>query len=138
MQATILVVAEPVHLRNLLTVTLQKEGFQVVTASFAEEALAQLQKACPDLILIDFRLPEMDGFQLLDRLREQAETRLIPVILLGAKSSEGTPWFDWNLFRLEQAGCPYLLKPFAPKALFDLIGTLLKTGGTEEHEGPGP
>ena len=71
--------------RELLTRTLQKDGWAVAEASNGREALAAIARQRPALILLDLMMPEMDGFELLGELRQHPEWQNIPVVVITAK-----------------------------------------------------
>jgi CheY-like chemotaxis protein len=103
---TILVVDDsPLNLK-LTDILLRKEGYRVVTASDAEQALAILNSLHPDLILIDIRLPGMDGLELTRRLKRNTRTEDIVLVALTACAMKGD---DQRAF---EAGCDgYITKP---------------------------
>ena len=83
-QATILVVDDdPKHLR-LVDALLQPRGYTVVTSSNGAEALEQVHRAYPDLILLDVMMPQVDGFEVCKLLKDHPATRLIPVVIMTA------------------------------------------------------
>ena len=81
---TILVVDDELGIRQMTKNFLQLNGFDVITAENGKVALEKITKKMPDLILLDIEMPEMDGFSVLEQLRERESTRDIPVILLTA------------------------------------------------------
>jgi len=84
-QAGYLLVVEDIpDILNLMEATLKFKGYRVVTARNGEEALVEIQKEHPALIVADILMPKMDGFSLVHRLRIDPETRHIPVIFLSA------------------------------------------------------
>ncbi len=82
---SILVVEDDPNIRGMLCRQLRKENWQVIEAENGREALNKLKKYTPKLILSDLMMPEMDGFELVHRLRQQEQWRNIPVIILTAK-----------------------------------------------------
>ena len=103
---TILVVDDvPINLK-LTTVLLRNEGYRVVTATDAEQALGMLHSVRPDLILVDIQLPGMDGLELARHLKENPHTRDIVLVALTACAMKGD---DQKAF---EAGCDgYVTKP---------------------------
>ena len=103
---TILVVDDaPINLK-LTDIVLRKEGYRVVTAADAEQALALLDSLRPDLILVDIQLPGMDGLELTRRLKRDVGTRDIVLVALTACAMKGD---DEKAF---EAGCEgYITKP---------------------------
>jgi CheY-like chemotaxis protein len=120
---TILVVDDaPINLK-LTGILLRKEGFRVVTAPDAEQALASLDSIHPDLILVDIQLPGMDGLELTRRLRRNLQTRDIVLVALTACAMKGD---DQKAF---DAGCDgYITKPIDTMSLGSLIRGYLERG----------
>src|SRR5438105_2370693 len=101
----------PINLK-LTTILLQNEGYRVVTAPDAEEALRLLRTVQPDLILIDIQLPGMDGLELTRQLKQNPRTRDIIVVALTARAMKGD---DQIAF---EAGCDgYVTKPIDTMSL---------------------
>jgi len=111
---TILVVDDEQIIRNLLERTLSMEGYPVLQARDGKEALEQVARAVPDLILLDLRMPGMDGLEVLRQLRDNPRTRLTPVIVLTAYEQEKVQAF--------QTGAnDFLAKPFEREELLARI-----------------
>ena len=120
----ILAVDDEPSIVRLIQVSLTREGHDVITASDGREALAKAEAERPDLILMDVMMPYVDGFEAIRLLKEKAETRDIPVILLTAKRH------DADMIRgIESGAASYLTKPFSPNALVALVSEIL--GETE-------
>ena len=83
--AQVLVVDDDPRSRDMLRRTLQKEGWTVVEAVNGREALGQLERSRPALVLLDLMMPEMDGFEVLERMRREDAWRAVPVIIVTAK-----------------------------------------------------
>src|SRR5437764_1402653 len=83
-QATILVVDDDAKNVRLLEVLLRPRGYKVVTASNGAEALHAVHREPPDLILLDVMMPIVDGFEVCRLLKDNLETRLIPVVIMTA------------------------------------------------------
>src|SRR5665213_2430225 len=86
MSATILVVDDDPVIQKLLVVNFEMEGYVVVTALDGIEGLERVAERHPDLILLDVMMPRMNGIEVLQRLKGDAATAQIPVILLSAKA----------------------------------------------------
>ena len=84
----ILLVEDEPDMREILSLILQKENFEVIEASNGEEALKKLDAAPPQLVLCDLMMPVMGGKEFLAKLRADVQTRQIPVIILTAVDSE--------------------------------------------------
>lgn len=79
MPKKILAVDDERHIVRLVQINLQKEGYEVVTASNGREALEKVQSERPDLIVMDVMMPEMDGFEALETLKANEATAGIPI-----------------------------------------------------------
>ncbi len=113
---TILVVEDSENLRRLLVYNLQRAGYEVLQAGDGKAAVHTLQSTIPDLILLDVRMPEMNGFQLLELMRRYPRAAAIPVIMLTALSQAD------NIDRALALGVyDYLVKPLEPTALLAKI-----------------
>ncbi|MBX9936724.1 MAG: response regulator [Burkholderiaceae bacterium] len=88
--ATILVVDDEERNVKLLEVLLQAEGYATVSALNGREALAAAVSACPDLILLDIMMPDMDGFETVAQLKADPRTRQVPVIMVTALDDRDT------------------------------------------------
>ncbi|MGB0453094.1 MAG: response regulator [Bacteriovoracaceae bacterium] len=117
----ILVVEDEEDIRELIHFNLFKEKFEVVTCADGEEALNLAKSQKPDLILLDLMLPKLDGVNVCKLLKEDNNTKTIPVIMLTAKGGE-----DDIIKGLESGADDYITKPFSPKILVARIKTVLR------------
>ena len=108
----VLVVDDEEDIRELCRVNLEFEGFEVLDAPDGETALRIARDDSPDLIFLDLMMPVMDGWDVLQRLKEDEATSRIPVILLTAKTGEQDQMRGWGEGILE-----YVSKPFNPLSL---------------------
>jgi len=112
----VLVVDDDAAVRLVCAVNLEAEGLQVVEAADGNDALEQMRRERPDLVLTDVKMPGLDGFELVERLRRDERTRDVPVIFL---SGEAQPV---NADRARALGAvAYLTKPFDPRRLATFI-----------------
>ena len=118
----ILVVDDDANIRSLLTVLLEDEGYQVLTAGDGEAAITTATAEHPDLILLDIRMPKMDGLQVCDKLRTNPETHGIPVIFL-----TGFNTHDRLELAMEMGGDDFLGKPINAIELRVRIRAMLQT-----------
>ncbi len=119
--ARILVAEDEKDIRELITLTLQFNGFEVVGVNDGAEAVrAATQEPTIDLILMDVRMPRMTGYDACRILKEQEETKHIPVIFLSAKGQETEVQAG-----LQVGAVQYILKPFAPDALIRKLREVL-------------
>lgn len=116
----VLVVEDSSTTRKVITITLNKQGYEVFEARDGVEAVNTLAEMRPDLILLDIILPKMDGYKVLSIIKEDPNLRKIPVIML--TSRDGL----LNRVKGKMAGSTaYLTKPFKPQKLVDTIEKVL-------------
>jgi DNA-binding response OmpR family regulator len=118
--SSILLVDDDPLLRTLVEHKLRLRGFEVISAESGEEGLKQASIKRPDLIVLDAMLPELDGFEVLQRLKEDEATQAIPVIMLTARKQETD-----IVSALSKGARDYLVKPFLPEELVMRIRNLL-------------
>src|SRR5690348_17222771 len=122
MAKKILAVDDERHIVRLVQVNLERQGYDVVTAFDGKEALEKVESESPDLIVLDVMMPYMDGFEVLQNLKKNPNTRDIPVIMLTAKAQ------DADVFRGWQSGVDcYLTKPFNPMELISFVRRIFKS-----------
>jgi DNA-binding response OmpR family regulator len=117
---TILVVDDEPKIAQLARDYLEHAGFRVVTAPDARAALRSASRERPDLIVLDLRLPDMDG---LDVTRTLRKTSTVPIIMLTARDDESD-----KLVGLEVGADDYMTKPFSPKELVARVRAVLRRG----------
>ncbi len=116
----VLVVDDEIHIIHVVAIKLRSNGFEVVTASNGAQAYELACSENPDLIVTDFQMPVMDGFELVKKLRQNEQTKDIPVIMLTARS------FSIEQEQKEQLKISDCLgKPFSPKELLKKIEDIL-------------
>ncbi|MBD3624700.1 MAG: phosphate regulon transcriptional regulator PhoB [Rhodobacteraceae bacterium] len=121
MCAKILVVEDEEALSHLLSYNLGKEGFAVAVCSDGDEALIAVDEEKPDLILLDWMLPNTSGVEICRQVRAQTQTRDIPVIMLTARGEE-----EDRIRGLELGADDYVTKPFSMSELVARIRALLR------------
>lgn len=125
----ILVVDDNPLSRKLLNEMLRAEGFSVLNAASGGEALSTIAKQQPDIVLLDIMMPEMDGFEVVRRLKANEETRSTPIIMVTALDDEGASK------RLANAGIDSILtKPIDRWELISLLKHALSEQKENEHE----
>lgn len=87
-RARVLVVDDEPAMINFVRVVLGRDGYEILKASDGREALEMIARECPDLVLLDLMMPEMDGYQVLQELRASPDFRELPVIMFTAKTGE--------------------------------------------------
>jgi two-component system, OmpR family, phosphate regulon response regulator PhoB len=125
---TVLVVDDEAAIRDMVQLALELAGFRCLQAANAREAHGAILDARPDLILLDWMMPETSGYELLRRLRKDEITARIPVIMLTAKAEEGN-----RVQGLEGGADDYVSKPFSPRELVARIRALLRRIAPEEE-----
>ena len=118
----ILVVDDERHIVRLVQVNLERAGHQVVSAFDGKEALKKVDSEKPNLIVLDVMMPHMDGFEVLKRLRANADTKNIPVIMLTAKAQDADVFRGWA----SGVDC-YLTKPFNPMELLTFVKRIFES-----------
>jgi CheY-like chemotaxis protein len=123
MAKTILVVDDDENILNLEKTILEQKGFAVTMAAGGPEALALLEKETFDLILLDVMMPEIDGFEVCRRIKEDERLKEIPVIFLTAKGGG-----DALAEGFESGAVMYINKPFTANKLLTIVNTMLEGG----------
>jgi DNA-binding response OmpR family regulator len=123
MPKRILVVDDDENILNLEKTILEQKGFDVTTAAGGAQALSVLAEQAFDLILLDVMMPEVDGFTVCRKIKEDARLKDIPVIFLTAKGggealAEG----------FESGAVMYINKPFTANKLLTIVNTMLDSG----------
>lgn len=126
---TVLVVDDEPSIRRFLRHILESEGLLVMEARTGEDAVAMALRERPAIVLLDLVLPDIDGFEVLGRLKQQSATRNIPVIILSIIEDEE------RCFRLGASG--YLPKPIDRERLVDRVSRLVAAGPARRTEGKG-
>jgi len=123
MSKTVLVVDDQPHIVRLIQVNLQKEGFQVATASDGVEGIEAVRRLHPDLVILDVIMPRKDGFEVLREIKSDSELAATPVVMLTVKTHNAD-----IVEGLREGAELYLPKPFHPKELVSLVKRVLETG----------
>lgn len=121
MTANILLVEDEPTILELLAFNVIQCGFRAIQVSDAASATAEINRALPDLILLDWMLPDTPGVELARRLRANPRTRNIPIIMLTARAEE----LD-KVRGLESGADDYITKPFSPRELMARIRAVLR------------
>lgn len=124
---TVLVVDDEPSIRRFLRHILEAEGLLVMEARTGEDAVAMAMRERPAIVLLDLVLPDIDGFEVLSRLKQQSATRNIPVIILSIIEDEE------RCFRLGASG--YLPKPIDRERLVDRVSRLVAAGPKRRLQG---
>lgn len=128
-QIKVLVVDDESAIREMLRFALGKSDMTVVCAANGKEALEKISEQLPDIILLDWMMPNMSGPELIRRLRKNSVTKDTPIIMLTAKVTE-----DDKVTGLNTGADDYIVKPFSPRELVARINAVLRRsdpGGTD-------
>jgi two-component system phosphate regulon response regulator PhoB len=126
----ILIVEDEQPIREMIAFALRRAGYEVSEAEDSRRARVQLTDRRPDLVLIDWMLPDMSGLELTRHIKRETATRDLPVIMLTARAAEGD-----KVAGLDGGADDYVTKPFSPRELLSRINAVLRrTGGTSEEE----
>lgn len=121
MAANILLIEDEPAIQELLAFNVTQCGYRAIQAHDADSALAHINRALPDLILLDWMLPGMSGVELARRLRSEQRTQNIPIIMLTARTDERD-----KILGLESGADDYITKPFSPRELMARIRAVLR------------
>ena len=124
MSNSILIVEDEEEIRELLVFTLLRDGYEVIEAETAEIALEKIDNRLPDLLLVDWMLPGMDGIDLAKRLRRDELTADLPIVMLTARGEEAD-----KLKSFAGGIDDYITKPFSPRELLARVKALLRRSG---------
>lgn len=127
MTTKILIVDDEAAIRDLLVMTLQAEGFDTTTAADVGSALSQIADEPPDLLLLDWMLPDISGIELARRLNRDPDHAELPIIMLTARGEE-----DSKIYGLDSGVDDYITKPFSRRELISRIKALLRR--TKPHQ----
>src|SRR5688572_16664647 len=121
MDNTILVVEDNPELQEVLAMNLQNAGYKVLRASTIRQAEALLNAALPQMILLDWMLPDTPGLSFARRLRSESRTLGVPIIMLTGRDCESD-----KITGLEAGVDDYLIKPFSPRELLARIKAVMR------------
>ncbi len=127
MAATVLVVDDEKDLVDLIRYHLEKEGLQCLEARDGETALRLARERNPDLVVLDLMLPGVDGLEVCRKLRKDAKTANLAIIMLTAKAEEVD-----RIVGLEMGADDYMVKPFSPRELVARVKAVLRRGQGQE------
>ena len=122
----VLVVEDESAIAELMSINLRHAGYEVVVAATADEALLQVDRVLPDLVVLDWMLPGESGITLAKRWRSQPRTRELPIIMLTARAAESD-----KISGLDAGADDYLTKPFSTKELLARIRAVLRRKAPE-------
>ena len=129
MSTSILVVEDEPDIRELLTITLKRSSYEVMSAESGDMAIDILQNNIPDLAIIDWMMPGMSGIEVARYIRQECALQHLPIIMLTARSAEAD-----KLQSFESGVDDYVTKPFSPKELQARVKALLRRSGAINDE----
>lgn len=124
---TLLIIEDEADIQEMIAHGLSKVGYTLLTATNGREGFVSALDHQPDLILLDWMMPEVNGIETLRRLRRDPRTENIPVIMLSAKAEA-----DNKSEGLDAGADDYLAKPFSPKELVSRVNAVLRRSGTQQ------
>lgn len=126
----VLLVEDESAIREMVGFALRRAGYEMVEAADGAQAQARIGERVPDVVLMDWMLPDVSGIELVRALKRDELTRDVPVIVLTARSAE-----DDKIYGLDAGADDYVTKPFSPRELLARIRAVLRRRG-EAEEGP--
>jgi two-component system phosphate regulon response regulator PhoB len=124
MKRSVLIVEDEEDIRELLSYTLLREGYQVASVASGEEALAVAEAKTPDLVILDLMLPGLDGLTVCRKLRASPRTAGVAIVMLTAKGEEGDIVTGLNM-----GANDYITKPFSRNVLLARMRAVLRNVG---------
>jgi DNA-binding response OmpR family regulator len=128
---TILVIEDSNTSRKVISLVLNRQGYNIVEATTGGEGLGRLVDVVPDLVLLDVMLPDMDGYQVLAEMRSSTRLKEVPVVMLTGKRSSTD-----RMKGLASGANEYLTKPFDPAKLLNVLGRFLGPSGKKTVSAP--
>lgn len=120
----VLYVEDEPEMIDLVRLILSRKGFNVVGAHGGKEGLSMIQQHCPDLVLLDLMMPDMDGWEVYQHIKSGENTRHIPVIVITAKAQSIDKVLGLKIARVDD----YISKPFSPN---DLVASVQRVLGVQ-------
>ncbi len=125
----ILVVDDEEDILELVRFNLDREGFKVVCSATGEDALIKARRESFDLIILDLMLPGIDGLEVTRKLKDDSDTRVVPIVMLTAKGEEPDV-----VTGLELGADDYITKPFSPRILVARVRAVLRRKALEPFD----
>jgi phosphate regulon transcriptional regulator PhoB len=119
----VLVVEDERDVAELIRYNLSKEGYDVLVTGSGTDAVKQAREARPDLVLLDIMVPHLNGWEVCRRLKQDSETRGIPVIMVTGRAEEGD-----KVLGFEMGADDYVTKPFSPRELVARVRAVARRG----------
>jgi phosphate regulon transcriptional regulator PhoB len=128
-QGRVLVVEDERDVAELIRYNLTREGYEVIVAPTGADALKQARDVRPDLVLLDIMVPQLNGWEVCRRLKQDADTKNIPVIMVTGRVEEGD-----KVLGFEMGADDYVTKPFSPRELIARIRAVARRGRPTDTE----
>ncbi|PKK95653.1 MAG: DNA-binding response regulator [Tenericutes bacterium HGW-Tenericutes-5] len=122
-------VEDDLNIQNVIRIALQNTQFEIVCFDNAKEMFIQVEKTIPDLFLLDIMLPDMDGIEIIKKIKKQQILNKIPIMIISAKASEVD-----KVIGLDTGADDYLIKPFGVLELVSRVKALLRRNNTSTDE----
>ena len=125
----VLVVEDEADVAEMIRYNLGREGYDVRLAANGTDALRQVKDARPDVILLDIMVPQLNGWEICRRLKQDRETAAIPVIMVTGRTEEGD-----KVLGFEMGADDYVTKPFSPRELLARVRAVTRRGRSGDAE----
>jgi DNA-binding response OmpR family regulator len=126
----LLVIEDEPDVAELIRYNLAKEGYAVQLVASGAEGLSHAREFRPDMILLDIMVPQLNGWEVCRRLKQDPDTRAVPVIMVTGRAEEGD-----KVLGFEMGADDYVTKPFSPRELLARIRAVLRRGAAAESPG---
>ena len=126
---SVLIIDDEADIRDILAYNLKKEGFTVHTASNGKDGIEMAHSTQPDIIILDVMMPEMDGIEVCDVLRNDPSTKHIRICFLTARSEDYS-----QIAGLDAGADDYVSKPIKPRVLISRLKALLRRNASIDEE----
>ncbi|HAD81916.1 MAG: hypothetical protein A2509_02800 [Candidatus Edwardsbacteria bacterium RIFOXYD12_FULL_50_11] len=120
MAKKIMVVDDEPYIARVIKFKLEQEGYTVISANDGQSGLQKIKEEKPDMVLLDVMMPGLSGYEVCQKIREDAELAGIPVVILTAKGQERD-----REQGLSMGASDYITKPFSPNRLLELVKSMI-------------
>ncbi len=127
---TIVCVEDDPEMIDLIRLILSRQGYEVIGADGGREGLKVIQEILPDLVLLDLMMPDIDGWEVYQQMRENESTQEIPVIIVTAKAQGVDKMLALQIAKVDD----YITKPFGPAELLTSVLRVLEDAGIEAKQ----
>jgi len=131
MAIKILIVDDEADIRDVLRITLEAENYEVIEAENGEEALKVIQTKSPNLVLLDYKMPRMDGREVCRRIKKDILLRHLPIIMVTGKGD-----INDKIDGIDAGADDYIVKPFEPKELLARIRMIIRRTESDLEANP--